>query len=229
MHTGCRPLIRTPRTEDPGRAAPVGGRRFRPSVRLVTSGSAGTCWFDLACVRVEKRGDVVRCTESGCGGADGEIGWRNHEELPTGLSCADLMVAPAVGAPFGMVYLEAMACGTPPIATTTDGPARTIKATGIHATGWLVAPRRPRPHPGTTRARPCFPADRTPGQPRSPGTGQPALKRDGTCHTPARRACYLGAQVLASGVVVHTPSHTAHCPSSATMGLAGCRLFILHR
>ncbi|PNG94064.1 hypothetical protein SMF913_10089 [Streptomyces malaysiensis] len=50
------------------------------------------------------------------------------------------MVAPAVGAPFGMVYLEAMACGTPPIATTTDGPARTIKATGTHATGWLVAP-----------------------------------------------------------------------------------------
>ncbi|AUA17112.1 D-inositol-3-phosphate glycosyltransferase [Streptomyces malaysiensis subsp. malaysiensis] len=140
MHTGSRPLIRTPRTEDPGRAAPVGGRRFRPSVRLVTSGSAGTCWFDLACVRVEKRGDVVRCAESGCGGGDGEIGWRDHEELPTGLSCADLMVAPAVGAPFGMVYLEAMACGTPPIATTTDGPARTIKATGTHATGWLVAP-----------------------------------------------------------------------------------------
>ncbi|MCC4319483.1 glycosyltransferase family 4 protein [Streptomyces malaysiensis] len=66
--------------------------------------------------------------------------WRDHEELPTGLSCADLMVSPAVGAPFGMVYLEAMACGTPPIATTTDGPARTIKATGTHATGWLVAP-----------------------------------------------------------------------------------------
>jgi D-inositol-3-phosphate glycosyltransferase len=68
------------------------------------------------------------------------IGWRGHDELPTGLNCADLMVAPAVDEPFGMVYLEAMACGTPPIATATGGPAHTIVATGPHATGWLVAP-----------------------------------------------------------------------------------------
>ncbi|MEW2498493.1 glycosyltransferase family 4 protein [Streptomyces nodosus] len=71
------------------------------------------------------------------------IGWRGHEELPAGLNCADLMVAPAVNEPFGMVYLEAMACGTPPIATTTGGPARTIKPAGHHATGWLVAPDDP--------------------------------------------------------------------------------------
>ncbi len=139
------------------------------------------------------------------------------------------MVAPAVGAPFGMVYLEAMACGTPPIATTTDGPAHTIKATGTHATGWLVAPD----DLAHTRVRlaPAHAFQRTVlrGQPRGPGTGQPALKRDDTCHTPARRACCLGAQVLASGVVIHTSSQTAHCPSSATMGLADCRLFILHR
>ncbi|MFH8586471.1 glycosyltransferase family 4 protein [Streptomyces celluloflavus] len=71
------------------------------------------------------------------------IGWRGHKELPTGLNCADLMAAPAVGEPFGMVYLEAMACGTPPIATATGGPARTIKAAGPHATGWLVTPDDP--------------------------------------------------------------------------------------
>ncbi|MFI9772474.1 glycosyltransferase family 4 protein [Streptomyces sp. NPDC052415] len=68
------------------------------------------------------------------------IGWRGHDELPTGLNCADLMVAPAVGEPFGMVYLEAMACGTPPIATATGGPARTITTAGPDATGYLVAP-----------------------------------------------------------------------------------------
>ncbi|MGA5703944.1 glycosyltransferase family 4 protein [Peterkaempfera bronchialis] len=67
-------------------------------------------------------------------------GWRGHEELPTGLNCADLMVAPAVDEPFGMVYLEAMACGTPPIATDTGGPARTVIRAGPKATGWLVAP-----------------------------------------------------------------------------------------
>ncbi|MFJ2397388.1 glycosyltransferase family 4 protein [Streptomyces sp. NPDC087843] len=67
-------------------------------------------------------------------------GWRGHDELPTGLNCADLMVAPAIDEPFGMVYLEAMACGTPPIATATGGPAATILAAGPDATGWLVAP-----------------------------------------------------------------------------------------
>ncbi|GLW58540.1 glycosyltransferase family 4 protein [Kitasatospora phosalacinea] len=67
-------------------------------------------------------------------------GWRGHDDLPEGLRTADLMAAPAVNEPFGMVYIEAMACGTPPIATTTGGPARTITPDGEHATGWLVAP-----------------------------------------------------------------------------------------
>ncbi|MEV7282425.1 glycosyltransferase [Streptomyces sp. NPDC093111] len=80
------------------------------------------------------------------------IGWRGHDELPLGLNTADLMVAPAVDEPFGMVYLEAMACGTPPIATRTGGPARTILAggpartilaDGPQATGWLAAPDDP--------------------------------------------------------------------------------------
>ncbi|WP_328589721.1 glycosyltransferase family 4 protein [Nonomuraea aridisoli] len=68
------------------------------------------------------------------------VGWRGHDELPAGLNCADVMVAPAVNEPFGMVYLEAMACGTPPIATATGGPARTIIRSGPDATGWLAAP-----------------------------------------------------------------------------------------
>ncbi|MEV8479381.1 glycosyltransferase family 4 protein [Streptomyces sp. NPDC051173] len=70
-------------------------------------------------------------------------GWRGHDELPTGLGCADLMVAPAVGEPFGMIYLEAMACGTPPIATATGGPLHTIVSDGPRATGWLVKPDDP--------------------------------------------------------------------------------------
>ncbi|MFF5110250.1 glycosyltransferase family 4 protein [Streptosporangium sp. NPDC000509] len=68
------------------------------------------------------------------------IGWRDHDELPDGLNCADLMVAPAVNESFGMVYIEAAACGTPPIATNTGGPASIITGCGSRADGWLVKP-----------------------------------------------------------------------------------------
>ncbi|MFI6296647.1 glycosyltransferase family 4 protein [Nonomuraea sp. NPDC050790] len=68
------------------------------------------------------------------------IGWRGHEELPAGLACADLMAAPAVNESFGMVYIEAAACGVPPIATNTGGPATLITHNGPDADGWLVRP-----------------------------------------------------------------------------------------
>ncbi|MFG1879322.1 glycosyltransferase family 4 protein [Sphaerisporangium sp. NPDC049003] len=68
------------------------------------------------------------------------IGWRGHDELPQGLNCADIMVAPAVNESFGMVYIEAQACGTPPIATNTGGPASIITSQGESANGWTVNP-----------------------------------------------------------------------------------------
>ncbi|WP_327591368.1 glycosyltransferase family 4 protein (plasmid) [Nonomuraea sp. NBC_00507] len=71
------------------------------------------------------------------------IGWRGHDELPLGLACADLMAAPAVGESFGMVYVEAMACGVPPIATHTGGPADFIVSSGPQANGWTVRPDDP--------------------------------------------------------------------------------------
>ncbi len=64
-------------------------------------------------------------------------GWRAHEELPQALNAADLLVLPSVAEAFGLVLVEAMACGLPVIACRTHGPAG-IVADG--KTGWLVPP-----------------------------------------------------------------------------------------
>jgi glycosyltransferase involved in cell wall biosynthesis len=64
-------------------------------------------------------------------------GWRPHEELPQALNAADALVLPSVAEAFGLVLVEAMACGLPVIACRTHGPAA-IVADG--RTGWLVPP-----------------------------------------------------------------------------------------
>jgi glycosyltransferase involved in cell wall biosynthesis len=64
-------------------------------------------------------------------------GWRPHEELPQALNAADALVLPSVAEAFGLVLVEAMACGLPVIACQTHGPAA-IVADG--KTGWLIPP-----------------------------------------------------------------------------------------
>ena len=51
-----------------------------------------------------------------------------------------LFAAPSVDEPFGLVYLEAMASGVPPIGTTTGGPLSFINVDPDRPTGWLVPP-----------------------------------------------------------------------------------------
>jgi glycosyltransferase involved in cell wall biosynthesis len=68
------------------------------------------------------------------------VGWLDHEDLSEILNCSDVFAAPAVDEPFGLVYLEAMAAGLPPIATSTGGPLTFINVDPAHPTGWLVPP-----------------------------------------------------------------------------------------
>ncbi|HEY8986633.1 MAG TPA: glycosyltransferase [Streptomyces sp.] len=67
-------------------------------------------------------------------------GWRPHADLIDGLSISTLFAAPSVGEPFGLVYLEAMASGTPVIASASGGPLGFIRPDGPHPTGWFTAP-----------------------------------------------------------------------------------------
>lgn len=69
------------------------------------------------------------------------VGRLPHDRLPALLRSADLVACTPSYEPFGLVALEAMACGVPVLATAVGGLADTVvdKVTGV-----LVPPRRPR-------------------------------------------------------------------------------------
>ncbi|HEY6780760.1 MAG TPA: glycosyltransferase family 4 protein, partial [Thermoleophilaceae bacterium] len=64
-------------------------------------------------------------------------GWHDHEALPQFLNAADVQVLASVREQFGLVLVEGMACGLPPIAVDRFGPREIVE----HGrTGWLVEP-----------------------------------------------------------------------------------------
>jgi glycosyltransferase involved in cell wall biosynthesis len=69
-------------------------------------------------------------------------GWRGHDELPGALAASDVLAVPSVVERFGLVYVEAMAMGVPPIACAAGAPPSFIDADGASParSGWLVRP-----------------------------------------------------------------------------------------
>jgi D-inositol-3-phosphate glycosyltransferase len=68
------------------------------------------------------------------------VGWRGHTELPEGLACADVMVAPSAREGFGQMLIEAMSCGVPVIATRSGGPVSFVNTDPVRPNGWLIEP-----------------------------------------------------------------------------------------
>jgi glycosyltransferase involved in cell wall biosynthesis len=68
------------------------------------------------------------------------VGWRGHTDLPDGLACADVMVAPSAREGFGQMLVEAMACGLPVVATRSGGPTSFVNTNPGHPNGWMLDP-----------------------------------------------------------------------------------------
>jgi glycosyltransferase involved in cell wall biosynthesis len=65
-------------------------------------------------------------------------GFQDERSLPTMYAAGDVFVFPTLGDPFGMVVLEAMACGLPVIATNASGEIRGRVCDGEN--GFIVPP-----------------------------------------------------------------------------------------
>ncbi|GAW92351.1 glycosyltransferase [Calderihabitans maritimus] len=68
------------------------------------------------------------------------LGPKSHEELPNYYNAADVCVVPSYYESFGLVAVEAMACGCPVIASRVGGLRYTVRE---GKTGLLVPPRSP--------------------------------------------------------------------------------------
>jgi glycosyltransferase involved in cell wall biosynthesis len=66
------------------------------------------------------------------------VGFHDAETLPQLYAASDVFVFPTLGDPFGLVVLEAMACGLPVVASSASGEIRDRVGEGVN--GFIVEP-----------------------------------------------------------------------------------------
>jgi glycosyltransferase involved in cell wall biosynthesis len=115
----------------------IGALPALPNVELLVAGGppAGELADDP-----EARRLVAHAQALGVADRVGLLGQVDHGEIPSLLRSADVVLCTPWYEPFGMVALEAMACGRPVIATAVGGLTDTV-VDGV--TGVLVPPRNP--------------------------------------------------------------------------------------
>ena len=68
------------------------------------------------------------------------VGEKPHDEIPTWMNACDVFVLPSLRESFGVVQIEAMACGKPVVATYNGGSEEIITSDDY---GLLVKPTNP--------------------------------------------------------------------------------------
>lgn len=112
--------------------------REQPNVKLIVVGGSRPGQADGAeCERIKSM-----VAELGLSDRTLFVGRRDHTELPLYYAAADVCVVPSYYEPFGLVAIEAMASGTPVIASDVGGLKYTVVS---EETGLLVPPREDAP------------------------------------------------------------------------------------
>jgi D-inositol-3-phosphate glycosyltransferase len=108
--------------------------QLQSKLRLVI---VGGCQEGQADAKERSRIETL-VAELGIAGHTTFAGQVGHDRLPLYYTAADVCVIPSHYEPFGLVAIEAMACGTPVIASNVGG----LKFTVVHnETGLLVMPQ----------------------------------------------------------------------------------------